>query len=256
MTDLVIARLASLRAVAPPGVLPGVLVRAGVADLFVVRPTPIGEVFVAMGRRGVSLVEMAGNAEAFARDYSARFGRPALPVPDLPPPVSAQLDRALHEGRPGHLLVDFTGLGPFQAQVLRKTAEIPRGETRSYEWVAREIGRPGASRAVGSALAGNPVPLIVPCHRVVRADGHLGRYSLGEDANKRRLLESEGLDPDDIEAAAARGVRLLASSSTGVYCHPTCRHARAITAKHRVEFRSPLLAAAAGYRPCKVCRPG
>ena len=82
---------------------------------------------------------------------------------------------------------------------------------------------------MGNALAANPVPLVVPCHRVVRADGRFGRYSLGADANKRRLLEAEGLDVADYEALAARGVRYLGSDSTGIYCHPTCRHARRIT---------------------------
>jgi O-6-methylguanine DNA methyltransferase len=256
MIDEIASRLASLRTAAPQGTLSGSLARTGLADLYVVRAAPIGEVFVAFSRRGVSLVEMAGNPAAFAGAYLARFGRPALPIPSLPALVSARLDRALHEGRPGRLLVDFDDLSGFQTQVLRKTAEIPHGETRPYEWVAREIGRPGASRAVGTALAGNPVPLIVPCHRVVRADGHLGRYSLGEDANKRRLLESEGLDPDALEAAAARGVRFLGSRTTAIFCHPTCRHAAAIKAPHRVEFRGAPEAAAAGYRPCRHCRPG
>jgi O-6-methylguanine DNA methyltransferase len=55
--------------------------------------------------------------------------------------------------------------------------EIPPGEVRPYSWIAREIGRPGAVRATGSALAKNPVPLLIPCHRVVRSDGRIGKYS-------------------------------------------------------------------------------
>jgi O-6-methylguanine DNA methyltransferase len=255
MTDQIAFRLASLKTAAPASLLPGSLVRIGLADLYVIRSAPIGEVFVAFSKRGVASVAVAPSPEAFAASHLAWFGRPALPAADLPRALGAQLDRALVDGKPGRLPLDLTGLGPFQAAVLLKASEIPRGETRPYQWVAREIGKPGASRAVGSALASNPVPLIVPCHRVVRSDGRLGRYSLGSDSNKRLLLESEGLDPDALEAAAARGVRFLGSSTTAVFCHPTCRYARTIKAPHRVEFRGAPEASAAGYRPCKHCRP-
>jgi len=63
---------------------------------------------------------------------------------------------------------------------------------RSYAELARRIGAPNAQRAVGSALARNPIPLLVPCHRVVRSDGRLGNYGIGGEAAKRRLLSSEG----------------------------------------------------------------
>jgi len=75
--------------------------------------------------------------------------------------------------------VDLEGTSGFQAKVLEATRRIPFGEIRSYATLARRIGRPGAARAVGNALATNPVPIIVPCHRVVRGDGSWGRYGLG-----------------------------------------------------------------------------
>ena len=165
------------------------------------------------------------------------------------------MDRALAEGRTRGVPVDLAGLSEFQAAVLHLAAAIPAGEVRPYGWVAREIGRPGSDRAVGNALAANPVPLVVPCHRVVRADGRFGRYSLGADANKRLLLEAEGLEVEEYEGLAARGVRYLGSATTGIYCHPTCRHARRITGQHRVEFRDDRAAARAGFRPCRDCRP-
>ena len=82
-------------------------------------------------------------------------------------------------------------LTPFQRQVYQAICRIPKGETRSYQWVARRIGRPGAARAVGNALRQNPFAPLVPCHCVVRADGGLGGYS-GGVAVKRRLLQDEG----------------------------------------------------------------
>jgi O-6-methylguanine DNA methyltransferase len=125
---------------------------------------------------------------------------------------------------------------------------------RPYGWIAREIGRAGAVRAVGSALSKNPVPVLIPCHRVGRSDGTVGEYAFGEQM-KRALLRAEGADPERLEALATHGVRFSGSDTTHIYCLPTCRHARRTTQRHRVHFASTRDATAAGYRPCKVCRP-
>jgi methylated-DNA-[protein]-cysteine S-methyltransferase len=84
---------------------------------------------------------------------------------------------------------------PFQQRVLRAEHAIPRGQVSTYGLIARHLGRPGASRAVGNALATNPFPLLVPCHRAVRADGALGGYQ-GGPSMKRVLLEREGITFD------------------------------------------------------------
>ena len=191
MTDIP-ARLAALREPAPAHLAPEILARAGLADRYATRPSPLGPVFVAFTSRGVSLVDLAGDAAVFEAAYRARFGREVAPAEALPPRLAAAVDRALAEGRTRGVPVDPTGLSEFQAAVLHLAAAIPAGEVRPYGWVAREIGRPGSDRAVGNALAANPVPLVVPCHRVVRADGRFGRYSLGADANKRSAAPSRG----------------------------------------------------------------
>jgi len=85
---------------------------------------------------------------------------------------------------------DYTGMTEFQTLVLRATEEIPFGETTTYGELAARIDRPAASRAVGGALGRNPVPLVVPCHRVVRSDGSLGGYTAGK-GYKEQLLELE-----------------------------------------------------------------
>ena len=139
--------------------------------------------------------------------------------------------------------------------MLTATRRIPVGETRPYGWVAREAGRPRAVRAVGSVLARNPVPLLVPCHRVVRADGHLGEYMFGPE-HKQELLRAEHADLDRFAEYARRGVHYLASDSTRIVCFPSCHNARRITAAHRREFRTTAAALAAGYRPCLSCRSG
>ncbi len=83
----------------------------------------------------------------------------------------------------------FTGT-PFQRQVWNKLASIPYGETRSYAWLARAVKRPNASRAVGNANGKNPIPLLLPCHRVIQSNGGLGGYTGGLHI-KKSLLELE-----------------------------------------------------------------
>jgi methylated-DNA-[protein]-cysteine S-methyltransferase len=85
---------------------------------------------------------------------------------------------------------DIRSLPPFTQAVLRITRAIPYGKIRSYRWIAEKLGKPGAARAVGNALGRNPVPFIIPCHRVVRSDGSLGGYALGLSW-KKRLLKLE-----------------------------------------------------------------
>jgi O-6-methylguanine DNA methyltransferase len=253
MSDHLTEELAALRSPAPPTLLPEVLARTGLADRYVETAGPLGTVYVAFNEHGISAVDVAADAPGFEEAFAARFGRAAVRADALPPHLP--LDRAIAEGRPGSLPIDLRTVTEFQARVLRKAAEIPRGEVRPYSWVAGEIGKPGATRAVGTALARNPVPLVIPCHRVVRSDGTLGDYSLGEAANKGRLLREEGVDLERLRGLAARGVRWIGSDTTRIFCHPTCRDARRITDAHRVEFRNSNDAERAGYRPCKRCRP-
>ena len=90
-----------------------------------------------------------------------------------------------------------------------KALEIPRGEVRPYGWIAAEIGRPKAVRAVGTALGHNPVPLIVPCHRVVRSDGMIGQYSLGGPQQQADDPRRGGRGPGGAGVAGAGGGPLL-----------------------------------------------
>jgi len=86
----------------------------------------------------------------------------------------------------------------FEQDVWRALDEIPFGETRTYKWIAEKVGRPNASRAVGQALSKNPLPIIIPCHRVIESDGSMGGYSSGIN-NKVRLLEMEYYAKQQIE---------------------------------------------------------
>ena len=85
---------------------------------------------------------------------------------------------------------DISRMSAFTQAVLKEAAKIPYGQVRTYQWLAARLGKPKAGRAVGNALARNPLPIIIPCHRVVRADGSIGRFALGSGW-KKRLLELE-----------------------------------------------------------------
>ena len=87
--------------------------------------------------------------------------------------------------------IQFKNLTPFQWHVLKATCKIPLGETRSYQWIAKQIGQPKAVRAVGQALKRNPFPLIIPCHRVIKTDGTSGGYAGKFDGKKAKLLKLE-----------------------------------------------------------------
>jgi O-6-methylguanine DNA methyltransferase len=242
-------------AVAPGALSARVMTSVGLADAWTEMEGPIGPLFVAWSADGISAVERAGDAAGFETAYELRHGRLVLRVPAMPSRLANQVAKRLRGERTGGPPLDLAQLTSFEQSVLRKTMEIPFGEVRPYAWVAREIARPRAVRAVGSALAGNPVPFVIPCHRVVRTDGHIGEYGAGGPEAKRRVLGAEGIDTAVLERLAGSGVRYTGSDSTGIYCYPSCRHARRTQARHEVRFRSADEARAAGYRPCLVCRP-
>ena len=248
-------RLAGLRATAPATVASGTLVELGLADRYAETDSPLGPVFVAWNGLGVSWVGTAGDAAAFEATATAHSGRPIARAEALPARLATAIRRRLAGDRRATIALDLRGSTSFEVAVWRKALEIPRGEVRPYGWIAAEIGRPKAVRAVGSALAHNPIPLVVPCHRVVRSDGTIGQYSLGGPDNKRRILAAEGLDTAWLEAEAAAGARFIGSDTTHIVCHPTCRDARRVTPRHRVPFASLAAARVAGYRPCHHCRP-
>jgi O-6-methylguanine DNA methyltransferase len=217
---------------------------------------PTGALYVAFTDRGISYVcpsrWVDHEPERFLDHYRARFGRPLRPAASGKRP--AGLATALRTGRGTGLQYDLRSVGTFDRAVLAKTLEIPRGEVRPYAWIAREIGHPAAVRAAGSALGRNPVPILIPCHRVVRSDGATGNYGFGPDL-KVDLLRAEEVNLDETRQLGRRGVHYVASDTTGVFCHPSCARARRITAAHRVELANVATAVGAGYRPCRHCRP-
>ena len=236
----------------PEGTSEGVALGTGLADGFDVYESAIGDVVVTFNPSGVSSLDLAD--DQFDTRFEVRFGRPLIRA-EAPRAWGRHIPVAIEAGRPGKLPVDLSSVTDFQAEVLGRTATIPKGEVRPYAWLANEVHRPKAVRAAGSAVAQNPIPLIIPCHRVVRADGHIGNYSLGGPDNKQDLLEHEGATPARLEELAGRHIRLQGNTSTGIVCHPTCHAIRRSKDSNVVGFKSLDSAMAEGFRPCELCRP-
>ena len=175
---------------APAGFADRVLASAGLVDQYARFETVIGPVFVAWNRNGVSYAARTSGPQEFQEWFARDVRRPLAagqPTAELAGKITDQLDGKRR------MRFDLRGLTPFAQAVLHKTLQIPRGQVRPYGWVAREIGHPAAVRAVGTALANNPIPYFIPCHRVVRSDGVIGNYGMGGPREKRRLLRLEGV---------------------------------------------------------------
>ena len=221
-------------------------------DRYTNAASALGDVFVAWSAAGVSAVRVASDEQAFEAWYGERFARRCVPAVEIDP--IAEAARAALHGDDVDVPVDLRDCSPFERRVLHKAAEIRRGSARPYRWVARELGAPDASRAVGNALGRNPVPLLIPCHRVIRTDFTTGGYVFGSDA-KRKLLEDEGLDFDAIETVTRRGFRYVGCDD-GTFCLPTCGGvARQIDDPGYVGLRNAEEAHAHGLVPCTQCRP-
>jgi methylated-DNA-[protein]-cysteine S-methyltransferase len=158
--------------------------------------TPLGPIAVFVTARG--LVRVAYDRENFgavADDVAERVSPRVLLAPRRTDAVRAQLDAYFAKDRRAFdLPIDWTLVRGFNQVVLRATAAIPYGEVASYGDVAAAAGSPRAARAAGNALAGNPIPIVVPCHRVIHADGGLGGYTGGLET-KHFLLRLEGARP-------------------------------------------------------------
>jgi methylated-DNA-[protein]-cysteine S-methyltransferase len=182
------------------GLTAALALRAGKAALLDVAyaeiDSPIGELIVFVTPRGLLRIKYADEPiEGVLADVAARVSPRILRAP-------ARTDEARHEleayfglrRRAFNLPIDWSLVHGFAGRILRKTARIPFGEVRSYGQLAAQAGSPRAARAVGNALGSNPIPIVVPCHRVLHADGGLGGYSGGLD-RKRYLLALEGSLP-------------------------------------------------------------
>ena len=166
--------------------------------------SPIGELILAATPEGLREIEFGSQVadSAFVERQRERGMEPERleRIEDTAPDVQAILQRAAAELREYFggqraqfdIPLDWGRMAPFQRAVLEATATVPFGHVDTYAGIARKIGKPGATRAVGNALGRNPIPVIVPCHRVIRSDATIGGYTGGLGI-KHRLLAIEGI---------------------------------------------------------------
>jgi len=164
---------------------------------YTVFSSPLGMIFLASTEKGVCRLEIGGDEAAFVRELKERFGNEVFRDYWFKTKAICQVEEYLAgERREFRLPLDIRGT-EFQRKVWKAMRQIPYGQVKSYGELARQAGHPGAARAVGSACGANPLPIIVPCHRVVGSHG-LGGYGYGLKL-KKWLLRLEARNYKEIE---------------------------------------------------------
>jgi O-6-methylguanine DNA methyltransferase len=217
----------------------------------------LGNLLVAMSARGIVLnhyLEDTSNVTAAVAKLRLEFD----PVEDRRAvgDVGEEVNRYLTGGAKAlRQNVDLTLAGnAFQKKVLERLQTVPRGALISYQALGAAVGSASSARAVGNALHNNPVPIYVPCHRVISSDGHIGGYGGGAE-RKLQLLRSEGFAVDR-DTASIGGTTVSGHRGTKIYCRLGCRTAARVDRARILFFADPGHAQRAGMRPCKICRPG
>lgn len=223
-------------------------------------PSPLGNILIAQSEQGVSLIEYLGRAKSLAQSRLARIeGIEAIEDGAELEGLHRELLEYL-EGKRTHLTwpVDLRLVrSDFHRSVLEATSGIPYGAVMSYAGVASEVGKPSATRAVAQALRWNPLPIVIPCHRVVGSSGTLTGYAGNKIDLKERLLTVEGVPtmPSERDRLIARPAMYVRHRHESEYCLPTCGSLPTRPLSEMTLFASRERAEAVGLEPCTSCRP-
>ncbi|HKH29886.1 MAG TPA: methylated-DNA--[protein]-cysteine S-methyltransferase [Gaiellaceae bacterium] len=165
----------------------------GLLDVgFDVVDSPVGALLLAATPRGVCRISYDADPEAQAERLARVYGPRVLRAPRAVDGAKRELDEYFDGRREAFdVSVDLTGAAEFTRDVLRELAQVPFGEVTTYGQLAARVGRPRAARAVGTVMNRNPIPIVLPCHRVVGSTGSLVGYAGGLD-RKEQLLRLEG----------------------------------------------------------------
>jgi methylated-DNA-[protein]-cysteine S-methyltransferase len=224
-----------------------------ISDSFDSVETASGPVLVAFSSAGIRMISRAESIDDLRQAYARRHGH-VLQAGAIPEALRRQVIAAVEGSGVDAPRVDLENTSDLEHDVLVQLGRIPRGQVRTYAWVARQVGRPRAVRAVANVIARNAVPFVVPCHRVVPSVGGIGNYAYGAEM-KRELLEREGVNVEELEQLAREHVRYIGSKTTHIFCFPTCSDCRRIRDDNRVPFRDADDALESGFRPCRRCQP-
>jgi methylated-DNA-[protein]-cysteine S-methyltransferase len=172
---------------------------AGLLDVaYDLTDSPLGPLLLAATDRGLCRISYDPEPDRAAEELARAFGVRVLRAAGAVEQVRRQLDEYFEGGRTKFdLAIDLGAAAPFSRDVLRRLARVPHGHVTTYGELARAAGRPQAARAVGTVMNRNPIPIVLPCHRVVGANGSLVGYAGGLD-RKERLLKLEGALDDTL----------------------------------------------------------
>lgn len=226
---------------------------------FGIFPSPLGPVLIGRSEHGVALVEYLPARGSLGARVRRLLGEEAVEDRAATEGLQAELLEYL-EGRRARLdwTLDLRRMGSdFQRRVLEETAAVPYGAVASYGGIAARIGAPTAVRPVAQALRWNPLPIVIPCHRVIGSTGALVGYAGKRVELKQRLLAVEGVKTVE----TAHDVRVPRESMYALmngereYCVPTCGDLATTPLSRLTLFGTRERAEAAGLAPCSSCRP-
>jgi methylated-DNA-[protein]-cysteine S-methyltransferase len=223
-------------------------------------PSPLGPLLIAKSEQGVVLVEYLDSERGTAASRLLRRAGVEIIEDGTDTEVFYQQILEYLAGERTRLAwpLDLRLAGSdFQREVLQVTAALPYGAVTSYARLAREIGRPTATRAVAQALRHNPLPIVVPCHRVVGGTGALTGYAGNKLGLKERLLTLEGVPVAHTrrDPRIAREAMYVRADHDTEYCVPTCGSLSTLPLWRLTLFGSRDRAESAGLAPCTSCRP-
>src|SRR5215469_2373429 len=218
--------------------------------------SPIGELFVAESDRGVVGLHFLWISDGDRMITKMRRRFELVENEPATKKIATELDRYFRRGDASALADQKVDLSivesEFQRRALMRLRAVPSGSVITYQGLAAAVGHPNSQRAIGTTMATNPIPLFVPCHRVIRSDGSVGNYGGGVD-RKLMLLEREGYHVGaDLKLPSDA---VLGHRGTHIFCRPDCKAAMRADKTRMLIFADGERAEHAGLRPCKLCHP-
>jgi methylated-DNA-[protein]-cysteine S-methyltransferase len=225
-------------------------------------PSPLGHILIARSELGIAAVEYLDRRTTVRASRLIHLHEPGVELvqggEDFEPVYKDLLEYLRGRSRRLEWPLDLRLVrSDFHRSILEATKAIPYGAVASYAGLAREVGKASAARAVGQALRSNPLPIVIPCHRVVGSSGALTGYAGKKVGLKERLLALEGVPTTRQAGAPAIRPRSMyvAYPGIGAYCLPTCAFLEQAPPLPVTRFASRRDAERAGMVPCGMCRP-
>jgi O-6-methylguanine DNA methyltransferase len=215
----------------------------------------LGRLLAADGPRGLLALQFMDCADTRATIAALRESFDLAEDESIASEIGAEIERLLNGDSDAIAAraVDLTLVrSDFQRAALKKLRQVPAGSVVTYQSLAAAVGSPSSQRAIGNTVASNPIPIYLPCHRVIRSDGTIGNYGGGVE-RKLKLLRAEGFSADRESRVPPEAV--YGHWTSRIFCRPGCSAVRRAERRRWIIFADSLKARGAGMRACKLCRP-